>query len=314
MDRERWAWILGAVAALLCTAGAGAAGGYWLGSTRERDARARPVREVAALGTQEPAVPVAPRATERADCAHAPDAGERKDLQRSLALTPQQRLAEARAAIESRDGATRLAALRGLLELDPGEGIAAVSAMVKDAERGGRTSEGYAAIAVRLLRRIDDGAVDRELRRYFEEGGSLVQQSAARTLEQRGDPSAMQTLVTEFLPQLLSKDVGTRANAVRVLGDMESPRALPVLLPLLQDPDSAVRARAAEAVATTADPITAQASIEPLLADPVPEVRQRTQDAIDGIRVDSRGPQLVSEQTPRTFTVEPGELMHCVRF
>lgn len=304
--------MLRVVAALFCAAGAGAAGGYGLGaragSAPERHALARPVGEVAAPHVQEPLALPAPTPT--AD--RGADVPRAKEVERPL--TPQQRLAEARAGIESRDGAMRLAALRGLLELDPGEGIAAVRAMIENAETGGRTAEGYAAIAVRLLRRVDDAGVNRELRRAFQEGGPLVQQSAARTLEQRGDPSAMQTLVTELMPQLLSKDVGTRANAVRVLGDLESPSGLTVLLPLLQDPDSAVRARAAEAVANAADPITAQASIEPLLADPVPEVRDRTQAAIEGILADSRQPQLVSEQTPRTFTVEQGELVHCVRF
>jgi hypothetical protein len=205
------------------------------------------------------------------------DPQKRRELARQLARSPIPPL--------------RLEGFRTLLELDADEGLAMVREMVADAGSNPRAAR-MAAQAIALLGDVSGSAVDGELYAYAQSPAFDVQRSALRTLERRGDPEPIRASIATRQSALQSPDAGTRSRALREVGSLRSPSAMPVIVPLLADADSGVRIQALEALSRTGSGDAALAAVEPLLSDPVPAVRDtavRTQERLR--RGDAPGPR-----------------------
>ena len=181
----------------------------------------------------------------------------------------------------------RLEGLKTLLEIDADEGLDAVRALVADADRNSRTQR-MAAQGISLLAGVSGREVDEALYGFTGSGASGVQRAALRTLEQRGDPEPMRAALAAQQTSLGSADAGTRMRALREVGALRSESAVPVILPLLADSDSGVRIQALESLGRTGGGAPALAAVQPLLADPVPAVRDT---AVRTVQRLTRGPE-----------------------
>ena len=80
-------------------------------------------------------------------------------------------------------------------------------------------------------------------------------------------------------------DVGVRRVAAEILGDLDTPEAIPALIHGVRDEDPEVRATALRALARSGA-FAASDEIPDRLADPVPEVRLAALEALDALRAD----------------------------
>lgn len=195
--------------------------------------------------------------------------------------------------VESPFPPARFEAIRALLELDPRDGIDAVRELVEGSASDPR-SRRMAAEAISLLGDVDDRSVDRDLYEFAKSGNENIRRAAVRTLETRGDTAPVRAVIETQRPGLGSPDAGERTRTLRSIGNMRSPTAASVIIPLLSDSDSGVRIQAAQSLSRSGGGATSIAALQPLLSDPIPAVR----DA--GVRAVQR---LTSPQEP---DFEPG--------
>jgi CRP/FNR family cyclic AMP-dependent transcriptional regulator len=90
-------------------------------------------------------------------------------------------------------------------------------------------------------------------------------------------------------------DVGVRRVAAEILGDLDTPEAIPALIHGVGDEDPEVRAAALRSLARS-EAFAASDEIPPRLTDPVPEVRLAALEALDALRADrSRARTLLAD-------------------
>ena len=90
-------------------------------------------------------------------------------------------------------------------------------------------------------------------------------------------------------------DVGVRRVAAEILGDFDTPDAVPALIRGVDDDDPEVRATALRSLART-EAFAASDAVPERLSDPVPEVRLAALEALDALRADrSRARSLLAD-------------------
>lgn len=95
--------------------------------------------------------------------------------------------------------------------------------------------------------------------------------------------TAWAALPPDALKGLRSARFEERAAALETLGQSADPAAVPVVTPLLKDPDATVRWAAVEALDRLADP-RALADLQDATQDPAPLVARRAQQAVAALR------------------------------
>jgi len=204
---------------------------------------------------------------------------------------PAQRLALAREILaEGASGMEMTRALDVLAELAPEEAASFLLELTPE--------ESAMRASASLVRRLAEKGVlgDDELRVLYERGGDDVRSSTAALLEERGDPSLMQSYLQGHSEALASREPQQRMMAARQLALMNNPTATKLLVGLLEDEDEGVRMQVVRSLGRNARDAGTIDALRPLLQDPSERVRdaaRRTVERMERVQgargVDGRG-------------------------
>jgi HEAT repeat protein len=98
--------------------------------------------------------------------------------------------------------------------------------------------------------------------------------------------------VARLAERLGSTEADARLRAVEAIGAIGGPDAVGPLIGVLSDPDERIRLRATQLLAALGDPRGADAIVEAVLNDPVPEVVAAAEEALYRLGVRSGDPQI----------------------
>jgi hypothetical protein len=182
---------------------------------------------------------------------------------------------------------TKMTALRVVADLAPKEALATVDKWVA-AEAKGDMSAWQVDRAIATLADSKGAAelgtdLDAKLNAWYQSGADDLKRSTARSLESRGQPGPMQSLVASYRGDLGNADVGVRTRAVDLLGNTRSPQAVAVLTPMLSDSSEEVKLTTLDALRRTGS-VSVIDQLLPLLNDPVAAVRDRATRTIESLR------------------------------
>ncbi len=182
------------------------------------------------------------------------------------------------------DPRARFEGLRLLATAAPNEALPELLAYVEDTRDAERAHLQRLA-AVALLGELDGVPVRDELVALWEREEPGARHAAALALARQGDLTLVDRELFALRTDLADPDGGVRARAAERAGSFDSPSAVPVLLPLLDDLNSDVRANAIDGLWRAGD-VGSLPELERMLADPVELVRERARRAIDSLRAD----------------------------
>jgi len=98
--------------------------------------------------------------------------------------------------------------------------------------------------------------------------------------------------VARLAGRLGSTEADARLRAVEAIGAIGGSDAVDALIGVLSDPDERIRLRSTQLLAALDDPRGAQAIVEAVAHDPVPEVVAAAQEALSRLGIDSSDPQV----------------------
>lgn len=168
----------------------------------------------------------------------------------------------------------RMAAARGLAELDADEAVEALSvAVLEDSDAEVRATAAWALGEIE-----DERGVDALIAAMADQDMD-VRRAAARALEELESNASLAGLVMA----LSDPDPAVRRIAARTIGDLDIDAAPPELIAALVDEVAEVRTAAARSLGDLEDPAAATA-LAAALDDPVREVRSAALDALVELR------------------------------
>jgi serine/threonine-protein kinase len=212
------------------------------------------------------------------------------------------------AALEDQDWWVRSRASDALAKIGGPKVMDAVLQLVGDPDENIRRA------AIEILNQTKDERAVQHLMTATSDQDWWVRERAADALAEIGNPEAAPALV-----KMLSGDPRSVPAAVRALGRLGATRWLPVLLPLLNNPDKAIRLETVNAVAQLSDEAnaaTVKARLQPFMTGADDTIAKAAANAV--IRLDSRfsptgGISIRRRQQTGTILNEADELATLVR-
>jgi len=190
---------------------------------------------------------------------------------------PVARLALAREILAEDDaGPLIVHALQTLAELDPTSAADEVRRRI-DLEGARPGGDGMMAMVIGMISANEEALSSADLSGFYEQGDRNVQLAAAQAMRARGDESLAQRFQDQCKVDLASDDALVRADALRQLTSSRSEGSVPLILPLLGDPDEQVRMQALRSLSQTRPTPEVLENIRGLLDDPSETVQRSAQ-------------------------------------